>query len=193
MTPSPQLVAHKTHLLQELVNLWKQGHIDLRFGDESHVCTSGYVPYGWMFPDEDVYIPVQKEHPLSIFGMVSPDCVYDGLETVESINSEMLADYLDGFSLMVAKPTVLVLDNASIHRKGKVARMRQVWEERGLYLFFLPPYCPHLNIAETVWRILKGKWLQPHHYCCKETLHETTREILAGIGTDYVINFSHAA
>ncbi len=46
---SPQLVEIKTFQLQELVNLWHQGYIDLRFGDESHVCTSGYVPYGWHF------------------------------------------------------------------------------------------------------------------------------------------------
>lgn len=191
--PSPQLVDLKTLQLQELVKLWKEGLIDLRFGDESHVCTSGYVPYGWQFDDEDVFVPAQKEQRLNIFGMVSPDCVYDGFDTTESITGELLADYLDDFSKKIVKPTFIVLDNASIHRKGVVAKMRDIWKERGLYLFFLPPYCPHLNIAETVWRILKGKWLQPHHYCSRTVLHETTREILAGIGTEYVINFAHAA
>lgn len=191
--PSPQLVELKTLQLQELVNLWREGLIDLRFGDESHVCTSGYVPYGWQFDDEDVFVPAQKEQRLNIFGMVSPDCIYDGFDTTDSITGELLANYLDDFSKKIVKPTFVVLDNASIHRKGEVAKMRNIWKERGLYLFFLPPYCPHLNIAETVWRILKGKWLQPHHYCSKAILHETTREILAGIGTQYVINFAHAA
>ncbi len=191
--PSPQLVEIKTLQLQELVKLWHQGYIDLRFGDESHVCTSGYVPYGWHFDGEDVFVPSQGKHRLNIFGMISPSCIYDGFDTEDSITGERLAAFLDEFSLCINKPTVIVLDNAAIHRKGEVAKMRETWKERGLYLFFLPPYCPHLNIAETLWRVLKGKWIQPCHYCDRNVLHETTREILAGIGTKYEINFNHAA
>jgi len=71
--------------------------------------------------------------------------------------------------------------------------MRDTWKERGLYLFFLPPYCPHLNIAETLWCVLKGKWIQLCHYCDRDIFHETTCEILDGIGTVYEINFSYAA
>ena len=70
--PSPQLVDLKVFQLQELVNLWKMGLIELWFGDESHVCTSGYVPYGWQFSEEDVYVPVQKEQRLNIFGYYCP-------------------------------------------------------------------------------------------------------------------------
>ena len=187
------MVELKVFQLQELVNLWKTGLIDLWFGDESHVCTTGYVPYGWQFPEEDVYVPVQKEQRLNIFGMVAPTCEYRGFDTTESINGARLADYLDGFSKEIARPTFIILDNASIHRKGEVAKKFDEWKERGLYIFFLPPYCPHLNIAETVWRMLKTHWLYPEHYRSKQILHETTREILSKIGTDYVIRFSHAA
>lgn len=193
VTPSPQLVGLKVFQLQELVKLWKAGHIGLWFGDESHVCTSGYVPYGWQFPEEDVCVPVQKEQRLNIFGMVSPACEYLGFDSTESINGERLADYLDGFSRKIDRPTFIVLDNASIHRKGEVAKKMKEWKERGLYLFFLPPYSPHLNIAETVWRMLKTQWLYPEHYRSKQILHETTREILSKIGSDYIIRFSHAA
>ena len=45
--PSPQLYAYKTEKLQELVQQEKDGLIDLYYGDESHICTEGYVPYGW--------------------------------------------------------------------------------------------------------------------------------------------------
>ncbi|MDQ3633153.1 MAG: transposase [Acidobacteriota bacterium] len=33
------------------------------------------------------------------------------------------------------------------------------WQTRGLYIFYLPTYSSHLNIAETVWRKLKYEWL----------------------------------
>lgn len=187
------MVELKVLQLQELVNLWKTGLIDLWFGDESHVCTSGYVPYGWQFPEEDVYVPVQKEQRLNIYGMVTPTCEYRGFESTDSINGKVLAEYLDEFSKNIKQPTFIVLDNASIHRKGEVAKMIDEWKKRGLYIFFLPPYCPHLNIAETVWRMLKTQWLYPEHYRSKQILHETTREILSKIGTEYVIRFSHAA
>lgn len=192
-TPSPQLAELKCHQLQELVDLWRAGLIRLYFGDESHVCTSGYVPYGWQFDDEDVFVPSKNKDRLNIFGIVSPNCDYEGFDTTDSITGERLAQWLDDFSKRIDIHTFVVLDNASIHRKGEVAKKIPEWRERGLYIFYLPTYSPHLNIAETVWRFLKGMWLKPHHYCSRSTLHEATREILGGIGSVYFINFSHAA
>lgn len=54
--PSPPLYAYKTEKLQELKQQEKDGLIDLYYGDESHICTEGYVLYGWQFRGEDVYI-----------------------------------------------------------------------------------------------------------------------------------------
>ena len=68
-----------------------------------------------------------------------------------------------------------------------------IWEKRGLFLFFLQPYSPHLNIAETLWKILKGKWLRPVNYFSTETLHYATNRALAAIGTELNINFTHVA
>ena len=44
--PSPQLYAYNTGKLQELVQQEKDGLINY-YGDESHICTEGYVPYVW--------------------------------------------------------------------------------------------------------------------------------------------------
>ncbi len=43
-----------------------------------------------------------------------------------------------------------MLDNASIHRSKAMKEVRPVYESRGLFLFYLPPYSPHINIAETL-------------------------------------------
>lgn len=45
--PSPQLYEYKTKKWQGLETLYAKGKINLFYGDESHVCTEGYVPYGW--------------------------------------------------------------------------------------------------------------------------------------------------
>lgn len=33
--------------------------------------SDGYVSYGWLFKDEDVYIPSEKAARLNIFGMIT--------------------------------------------------------------------------------------------------------------------------
>lgn len=191
--PSPQLLESAVERLQELDKLEISGHIDLFFGDESHVCTSGYVPYGWQFPDEKVSIKAEKCGRLNIFGMISRNNRYHGFTTTENINSEKFIEYMDGFTQTLGKLTVLVLDNASIHKSRKVKDRLEEWKKRGLYIFYLPPYSPHLNLAETLWRILKGKWIKPEHYLSKQTLFSTVQNILSGVGTEYRVRYSHAA
>ena len=64
----------------------------------------------------------------------------------------------------------------------------QRWKERGLHIVYLPPYSPHLNIAETLWQVLKGKWIQPHLYGDKHGLFATVEGILSCVGKQYTIN-----
>jgi transposase len=191
--PSPQLYDYKYEKLQELEKQESEGAIALYYADESHVCTEGYVPYGWQFPGEEVYIPSQRTERLNIFGMIDRKNHYEGFTSTESITADKLVNFLDTFSLRVRKDTFVVLDNATVHRNHKMREMRPVWEKRGLFLFYLPPYSPHLNIAETLWRILKGKWIRPLDYVSTDTLFYTTNRALAEVGKGLFINYSHSA
>lgn len=191
--PSPQEYDYKKELLQELECQWEHGLIDLYYGDESHVCTEGYVPYAWKFKDEDFCIPVYKGGRLNIFGMIDRNCNYHGFTTQGSINSDKFIEFMENFSLGIRKETFVVLDNSSIHKSRKVKECIERWEERGLHIFYLPPYSPHLNIAETLWRILKGKWIQPHDYGDKHGLFSAVETILSNIGKQYMIQFCRPA
>ena len=71
--------------LQELEELDSKGELMLYYADESHVCTNGYVPYGWQFKNEDIYIPSEKAARLNIFGMITKRNQYKGFTTQESI------------------------------------------------------------------------------------------------------------
>lgn len=159
--PSPQLYAYKLEKLQELEWRESEGCIALYYADESHVCTEGYVPYGWQLPGERVCVPSQRTARLNIFGMIDRKNRYDGFTTTQSITADKVVSFLDTFSLGVRGETSVVLDNATVHRNHKIRELRDTWEKRELFLFYLPPYSPHLNIAETLWRILKGKWIRP--------------------------------
>jgi hypothetical protein len=51
--------------LQELEQQEREGGIALYYADESHICTEGYVLYGWQLPGEEVCIPKnRKAQPL---------------------------------------------------------------------------------------------------------------------------------
>ena len=52
-----------------------------------------------------------------------------------------------------AQYSVLVLDNASIH---KSQYLRSICEEKGIRLEFLPPYSPDFNPIETCFSVIKS-------------------------------------
>ena len=52
--------------------------------------------------------------------------------------------------------SVVVQDNSSIHTRHLVQQQWQRWQQHGLLLFFLPPYCSEMNLIETEWRQLKA-------------------------------------
>jgi len=178
-----------------LEQLSEQGIVDLFYGDESHVCSEGYVPYGCgrplpQFPGEQVFIPSEKGYRLNCWGLISRDneCYWHTSEA--SIDSRFVLERLDMLSLSIHKPTFIVLDNASIHT-AKIMKARiPVWQQRGLPLFYLPAYSPHLKIAETMWRHLKGGWLRPEDYCDDQTLAYAVNRCLANVGRCLNIKFS---
>ncbi len=176
--------------LAELERLSRAGELTLLYGDESHVCSEGYVPYGWQFPGEDVFIAAQKGFRLNCWGLFGRDNQCHWATSTASITAAFVLEELDQLSLRLSGPTVVVLDNASIHTAAIVQQRRAVWEGRDLYLFFLPPYSPHLNIAETVWRHLKGGWLRPEDYAGNDELAYATNRCLAAFGKELRIQFS---
>ncbi len=168
----------------------RQGRLDLLYGDESQVSPEGYVPYGWQFEDEEVCIASAKGKGLHCFALLSRDnrIVYATRE--ESITSDFIVEQLDRLSLEVVKPTVVVLDNARVHTAAKVVARLEGWQRRGLFLFYLPAYSPHLNIAERLWKELKARWLEPQDYLTTDNLFYATKRALAAVGKNLFISFS---
>jgi transposase len=180
----------KVHCLEELERLSQLELIDLYYGDESRVCLEPCVPYGWQFKDEQVFMPSSKGAGLNCFSLLSRanDLLFE--TTRQRITSEFIIEQLERLSFSIKKVTVLVLDNARVHTSQKVKERRPFWQERGLFIFYLPPYSPHLNIAERLWRKLKYEWLQPADYATPDGLFYQVRQVLAAVGTRLKIRFS---
>jgi len=177
--------------LKELEELSLSETIDLYYGDETHVCSEGYVPYGWQFPDEEVCILSEKAYKVNCFGFISRQNQCHWQMTTENIDTQFVLEYLEQFSFEIHKTTFIVLDNARIHKAKAILERIPFWQKRGLYIIYLPPYCPHLNIAETLWRKLKKEWLNPEDYLQKDMLFYAVNRCLANVGVNLCINFSH--
>ncbi len=75
-----------------------------------------------------------------------------------SLPRTLKADDLIAFlsSLRLADSlTVVVVDNASMHRSKLVKAARLELVKHGVVLYFLPPYSPELNLIEPVFGVIK--------------------------------------
>lgn len=98
----------------------------------------------------------------------------------------------EGFATFLAQiaktwPTgdiVLVLDNVSYHR-GQA--MKDWWKQQDARItpFWLPVYCPNLNLIERVWRWLKQKVACHRVWNDVESLQATAETLLDGLTTRF--------
>lgn len=138
-------------------------------------------------------MPSCKGPSLNCFALLSRDnrCVFE--TTQGYVNALWVAAQLEKLSWQTwerGRISVVVLDNAPVHTGAELQKRRADWEARGLFVFFLPPYSPHLNIAETLWRKLKYEWLAPHDYGDPQNLFCQVRLALAAVGTSLFIRFA---
>lgn len=147
------------------------------------------LPYGWSPLGERIKILPQRDKKINLFGVFRPDNFCITYESAENINSDFLIRSIDDFCQYLEKPTVLVLDNAPVHRSEKFLAAVQRWMEKDLYVFFLPKYSPHLNLAETFWRKAKYEWLRPTDYGSFAKFKKKIKHIFNNIGLEYKIQF----
>ncbi len=179
----------KEKALKTLWRLFNSGSIDLYFADESTFSMVPSLPYAWQEKGKTIEIFPQRDKKVNLFGIFRPDNVAITYPAQENINSQFLINSIDDFCQYLDKPTVLVIDNAPVHRSKLFSAQLERWQEKGLYIFFLPKYSPHLNIAEIYWRKAKYEWLKPSDYFSFAKYRQKIKEIFNGIGLDYKIIF----
>lgn len=188
--PDPELAAIKIAGLHLLEQQAEQGHIDLFYADETAVSELGYVPYGWQFSDETVYIPSQRGQSRHYFGLLSRDNRFFYHSFKQAVTSDDVIECLTCFAAGRIQPTVVILDNASIHTSRKFKQCLDAWQQQNLYIFYLPPYSPHLNIIERFWKEVKEGWLRPQDYQTADSLFYAVSQVFAAVGQTVRLNFS---
>ena len=180
----------KCEALAELLALAAAGVIEIYFGDESGFWQTPVVARAWQFAGEEIRILPERGRRLSVFGVLNPECEGRFWTSETTIKSEFIVDCLEDWTATKSeRPRVLVLDNARIHRSRLVQSKLEEWEAKEFYIFHLPPYSPHLNIIEILWRRMKYEWLKAEDYISFERLKTAITEILEQLGTEYKIEF----
>ena len=177
--------------LQILLTLWVCGLIDLYFADETGITLQPYVPYGWQKKGSPMRIMCRtKSKRLNLFGLMSLNNRLSVYHSEHSLTGTFIVDSISDFAGKDrSKPVVIVLDNGPIHRCQAVYDRLDEWENREVYLHFLPTYSPHLNPIETLWRFIKCRWLHKAHYGSWSRLKKAVFAIIAGFGVKYKICF----
>ena len=180
----------KKEILGKFEDFSKEGLMDFYYGDESGVNLEPNVPYGWQFRDEEVSMPSEKGKGINCFGLFTRINESSVAVSEKAITGDFVMEQLERFSFTIKNLTVVVLDNARIHHSKQIKERVPVWQHRGLFIFYLPTYSPHLNIAEAVWRKLKYEWLAPEDYLSKEHLQYSVKQALWAFGKSLRVKFS---
>ena len=175
--------------IEILKNLEDSGYLDLYYGDESHFGLTPNVPYAWQRKDNPILLPAAKGKFLNVVGLMTRknNLFFEVLES--TFDTDKIISFLDSFVEQTIKKTVVILDNSPIHKSKKfIAKMEQ-WKEKDVFIYFLPPYSPELNLIEILWRRIKYQWIPFNAYICFQNLKERLSYVLNNFGKKYDIIF----
>jgi hypothetical protein len=126
------------------------------------------VTYTWVRRHERKHVPYENPEGRRVNALAAlvwgdkPPALY-WVAKPGSLRAEHLLRFLHELP-PVTTPTVVVLDNGSIHRSTDLrVAVPDLWA-RGVYLCYLPPYSPELNDIEPVFRVIKHDELPERRY-----------------------------
>jgi transposase len=186
----PDLFEQSRQQLATLIEQSKQKEIDLFYFDESGFTLEPCVPYAWQPRGETLEVPCSKSKRLNVLGFVNRECSFTSVVFEGSVTSAVVVASIDHFISTLRRPTVLIMDNASIHKSFEFQENIEGWLQQGLTIVHIAPYSPELNIIEIVWRKIKYEWMPFSAYESFLRLKECLFDILANIGKSYTIKFT---
>ena len=140
------------------------GEIELFYLDESGFNLWTPVSYSYYFKGRQKRQEQtqRKGKRISILGLFQPLARFVYGLVVGSFNSKRYIKMVDEQARQAkqvlektGRIRVLVQDNGPAHKSKETRQKWPEWEEQGLYLFFLPKYCPQMNPIESEWHQLK--------------------------------------
>ena len=146
----------KVYDADQLVFLDESGANE-RTGDRKY----GWSPIGLVCAQSR---PLKRSERWSILPALMIDGYLDWIIFQGTTTADLFVEFVEERVLPYCSPypgprSVLILDNASIHKNP---RLRQLCDEAGVLLKFLPPYSPDYNPIEATFKDLKA-WIKRNY------------------------------
>jgi hypothetical protein len=143
---------------EKLTNL--PADTSLAYVDECGVENHMHRNYGRSLRGERVYAPQPGRRygrTNVVAGLVNDETI--GLELYNhTTDARFFTAWFDLFCQQLAPKTVIIMDNASFHKKAELEKIAWLF---ACEILWLPPYSPDKNSIEHTWANLKN-WLRIH-------------------------------
>jgi len=163
---------------------------DLWYYDEAGFTLQPSIPYAWQRVGQRLELASAHGPRQNVLGFFNLYNQFHAFAFQGSIDSNTVSHCFDLFRQQQQKPALVVVDNAPIHTSEDFEEELDRWQKDDLYVKFLPPYCPELNLIELLWRKIKYEWLPLDAYLNFKTLTASLFDVLKGIGSKYRITFA---
>jgi len=165
--------------------------MDICYFDESGFSLTPNLPYAWSPINTTLSIPSKMSKNLNVLGFLNiNNSKLFASTTYDRVDTDVVVEVFNLFADQLEKDTIVVLDNAAIHRSKKFKAKIADWENKGLRLFYLPPYSPQLNPIEQLWKFMKYYWMELDAYKSVENMKNYVEKVIIGYGTNYEIKFT---
>jgi hypothetical protein len=181
--------------LRHLHQAEARGEVAVVYADECRFSRHAPVPYAWQRRGQPpVSLPAERggggDTVLGLWQALGVGQPLTSYRLAGALTAELFAAALDEYCRTLTGPTVLVLDNASVHRAASVPQRRSAGAAQGLRLQLLPAYCPELNKIELLWHRCQHYWLTPDDDHAHQSLRDKLDYLLPRIGSEYTSTFA---
>ncbi len=126
------------------------------FLDEVGFWLALYLFYGWAFGKERLVesVPLNRGKNLSVLGALGAEGMIAQISKIGAMKRVDVERFLECDLLPLLPPdSVLVLDNAKIHKGGRIT---EIVAAAGCSLLYLSPYSPDFSPIELAWSWIKN-------------------------------------
>ena len=122
------------------------------------VSRQAVVPYGWQLAGKsEAFMPATPSGNLTTPGFFYRDNRLESYVHDGAMSSAMFVRCVDDFASRLARKTVLILDNASTHKRALASGSLPGWRSQGLYIQYIRAYGPELNVIDCLWKQPDGR------------------------------------
>ncbi len=163
---------------------------DLWYYDAAGFTLQPSIPYAWQLVGQRLELASAHGPRQNVLGFFNLHNQFHAFAFQGTLDSHTVIHCFDLFRQHQPKPAMVVVDNAPIPTSEDCEEELERWQKEHLYVKFLPPYCPELNLSELLWRKIKYEWLPLDAYLNFKTLTASLFDVRKGIGSKYRITFA---